>query len=230
MDILGWYRPHSGTSEDFLNNLTRLFNNHSVMIKKTILLGDLIVNLLINSSDREHFMNFMQFISFVPKITKQTRSSRNISEIPSSIDPIWTNFIDISFSGILSFDLPYICPIFFLLPFDDKKNTNDEIKITFRDQNHERTTAFMKAKTVLNWSSLIAPDPSTYVENILNTLNGLCGKFIPLFSQFISKKRLSKPWIASAILNLIKQKSNAFLLYRRGLISVRQNNLKKQSY
>ena len=124
--ILGCYRPHSGTSEEFVTDLTRLLNNHSVMNKKTILLGDLNINLMNNSSEREHFMNFMQSYYFVPKITKPTRFSSNISEVPSLLDQIWTNFIDNSISGILSIDITDHCPVFFLLPIDNKKVTNDK--------------------------------------------------------------------------------------------------------
>ena len=86
----------------------------------------------------------------------------------------------------------------------------------------------MNAISDLNRSSITAPNPSTYVDNFLNTLNDLYCNFFPLCSKLISKKRLSKPWITPTIWNLIKQKSNAFQLYRRGLISVWQNNLIKK--
>ena len=79
--ILGCYRPYSDTNKKFVTDLTHLFKKHSVKNKKkTILLGDLNVNLLNNSSEKENFMNFMQSYCFVPKITKPTRFSSNISE------------------------------------------------------------------------------------------------------------------------------------------------------
>ena len=73
----------------------------------------------------------------------------------------------------------------------------------------------------------VAPDPSTYIDNFSTTLNDLYCNFFPLCTKFITKKRMSKPWITSSSFSLIKQKSNTFQQYRRGLITMRENNLLK---
>ena len=85
----------------------------------------------------------------------------------------------------------------------------------------------MDAVAELDFSDIIASDPSTYVDNFLAIINELYCRSFPLCTKFISKKRMSKPWITPNILSLIKQKSNAFQLYRRGIISMRENNLIK---
>ena len=225
--ILGCYRPHSGTIEEFITDFSHVLNNQKLQNKRTILLGDLNINLLIDNPEREQFMNFMRSYYFVPRITKPTRFSSNENETPSLLDQIWTNFVDNVITGILSIDITDHCPIFLYLPIDNNKHSNDKIKITFRDQSPERTSAFMSAIADLDWSNIIASDPSTYVDNFLTTINGLYCNFFPLRTKFITKKRMSKPWITSNILSLIKQKSDAFQLYRRGLITMRENNLLK---
>ena len=107
------------------------------------------------------------------------------------------------------------------------KDINDKIKITFHDQSPERTSAFLDAVADFDFSVIIASESYTYADNLLAIINELYCNFFPLCTKFISKKRMSKPWITPNILSLIKQKSNAFQLYRTGIISMRDNNLIK---
>ena len=74
-------------------------------------------------------------------------------------------------------------------------------------------------------SDIIPSDPLTYVDNFLALINELYCKVFPLCTKLMSKKRMSKPRFTLNILTLIKQKSNAFKLYRRGILSMRENNL-----
>ena len=101
---------------------------------------------------------------------------------------------------------------FFLYQLIDNENpTKDKTKITFRDQSSERTSAFIEAIANLDWSNLLATDPSTYVDNFLTTRNNLKCNFFPLCTKFITEKRMSKPWIPNTILSLI-EKMNVFQL------------------
>ena len=82
----------------------------------------------------------------------------------------------------------------------------------------------MDAIADLSFSDIIASDPSTYVDNFLAIINEQYCKFFLICSNFITKKRMSKPCITPDILSLMKQKSNAFQLYRRGVTFMRENN------
>ena len=107
-----------------------------------MLLGDLNINLLNDNPETKHFMNFMQSYYYVPRITKPTRFSSNNNETPSLLEQIWTNFVDNVTTGILSMDITVHCPIFLYLPIENEKRTNEKIKINFRDQSPEQTSAF----------------------------------------------------------------------------------------
>ena len=135
-------------------------------------------------------MNCIYSYYFIPETTKPTRFSSNISGVPSLIDQIRTIFIRISISWILSIDITFHCPIIFLLPIDNEKIINGKTKITFCDQSYQRTSSFMNTISDLYCSSIVARDPSTYVDNFLNTSNDLYCKLFPLCSKLISKKRL----------------------------------------
>ena len=135
------------------------------------------INLLNENSAREHFMNFMQSYYFVPRITKPTRFSSNISETPSLLDQIWTNFVDNVTTGILSIGITDYCPIFLYFSIDNEKHKNDKIKITFCDQSPERTLTFMDAVADLDSSGIIASDPFTYVDNFIVIINELYCRF-----------------------------------------------------
>ena len=44
--IIGCYRPHNGTSKEFITDLKHVLNNLNLHNKRTILLGDLNISLL----------------------------------------------------------------------------------------------------------------------------------------------------------------------------------------
>ena len=134
------------------------------------------------------------------------------NETPCLLDQIWTNFVDNITTGILSVDITDHCPIFlyFSIVTEKKKHIKDKIKTTFRHQSLERTSASMDAVVELDFSDIIASDPSTYVHNFLAILNELYCRSFPICNKFISKRRMSKLRNTTNILSLIKQKSNAF--------------------
>ena len=68
--------------------------------------------------------------------------SGNISETPFLFDQILTDFVDNVTTGFLSVDITDHSPIFLYFPVDIEKHINDKIKITYRDQKPERTSAF----------------------------------------------------------------------------------------
>ena len=103
-------------NEEFVADLSHVFNNPNLLNKKIILLGDFNNIFLNENSAREDFMNFMQSYYFLPRITKPTRFSSNNSETPSLLDQIWTNFVDNVTTGILFIGIFDHCPISLYFP------------------------------------------------------------------------------------------------------------------
>ena len=64
--ILGCYRPYIvvPTEEEFVTDLSHVFNNPNLVNKKVMFLRNLNINLINENSAREHFMNFMQSYYF----------------------------------------------------------------------------------------------------------------------------------------------------------------------
>ena len=60
---------------------------------------------------------------------------------------------------------------------------------------------------------------STDTEQFCETLNTLYCRYFPLKIKDISTKRLSKPWLLSAILKSIRTKAHYFKLCKLGFIS-----------
>ena len=75
-----------------------------------------------------------------------------------------------------------------------------------------------------DWDFVLSSDDvNSVAENYLRRLNELYCSSFPLKIKHLGKKRFDKPWISSAILNHIKLKSRMFKLFKRGLITDREN-------
>ena len=219
------YRPHSDSIDQFCNILNVMLNSPLLRNKPVIVLGDLNIDLL--KSYKQNICNFMetmQSLSYIPLITKATRfPNTEETGTPSLLDHVWTNSLKRFSSGIIAVDLTDHCPVFLNLPVHvciDKK-----IKLTFRVHS---PTAIEEFKGKLrDWLEYVSfeVDINTLTEEIINGLNRLYISCFPLKTKWVSPKRLSKPWLTSAILNSIKTKAQYFKWSKLGLIS---NELNRQ--
>ena len=82
--ILAIYRPHSGTINNFISTLTNLLEDGLIRSKPCYIVGDLNINLLLDTSEVQRFKNFMHSYSFLPTITKATRVAPGAT--PSLLD------------------------------------------------------------------------------------------------------------------------------------------------
>ena len=166
----------------------------------------------------------MQSFHFLPGIYKPTRFSNLPNVNPSALDHIWSNTLTNYVCGIISLDITDHLPVFVSYPGKFNNDSDEKIKISFRNHNEKYASLFYSKIHEFNWHSLFSNDVSIFTNNFLKTTNHLYCNTFPLCTKFISKKRLSKPWMNNYLLNLIKLKSEYFKSYRRGLISVDENN------
>ena len=143
-------------------------------------------------------------------MTKPTWFSSSNNETSSLSGQIRTNTVDNVTAGTVSIDIMTAVLYSCIFQTRMKNKPTTKIKITFRGQSLEQTSAYMNAVADSNWSNNISSDPSTYYDNILTTINDLYCHFFPLCAKFITTKRMPKPWNTSSILSIIKQKTNAF--------------------
>ena len=81
--LLGIYRPHSGTTENFMNQLNQIFHHNKLRNKKCIVIGDINIDLLKTNSAVDEFLAGMRSCHYVPIISKPTRFPPDESSPPS---------------------------------------------------------------------------------------------------------------------------------------------------
>ena len=114
--VIGVYRLHTDTVENFSIALGSLLNSPILRNKTILLAGDLNINLLnTDSQPTENFINMMYSMHFLPFITKPTRiEQRNHSSSATVLDQIWLNSYTPFLSGVILHDIADHYPVFFL--------------------------------------------------------------------------------------------------------------------
>lgn len=225
--ILAIYRPHSGTTENFISNLNFLLNSSLLRNKTCVILGDLNLNLLIDNEEINNFSRSMYSYHFVPLVTKPTRFPVVNNHLPSLLDHIWVNDPSlVTTCSILLNDFTDHLPILLEIPSTTQSPvTNAEIvKIKFRCKNAENKLKFEYELENFDWSSIRQSDPDIYLENFLGTLDGIYCRCFPLKTKFVSKTKFQKPWITNEIKTLLSAKSKYFKLLQLNLITINDNN------
>ena len=121
--ILGIYRPHSDTIENFNHVLCNILDNRLILNKPIIIADDLNVNILSDCLNSVTFINNFHSYHFIPLITKPTRFS-STTVTASLLDQIWTNELTRLTCGIVVTDITDHYMTFLLYPFE---NLNDSI-------------------------------------------------------------------------------------------------------
>ena len=224
--MIGVYRPHSGTIEDFTNELEILLQNRIVRNKRCCMAGDFNIDLLQDNDVNTRFTDSLQSIHFFPIITKPTRFPPNNISQPSLLDHIWSNSLNVFNSGIISFDATDHCPTFLHLPMPitESGNSNEKIGITFRLNNETNREKFRQLLLEFDWLSLASDNPNDYVENFSLKIDNLYCSTFPLKTKYISKRKALNPWFTPDLKGLINRKSTYFNLMRCGAITKEENN------
>ena len=228
--MVGIYRPHTGTINNFITSLTELLNQIPDLNRNKVLItGDLNINLLSNSPQVEEFCDFLRSYFFVPLVTKPTRFSPIDGVLPSLLDHVWVNFIHPTCkAAIVLSDQTDHCPIYIEI-FNRICSENETIKITFRDHSEENIIRFKECLSNISWDSQFVGDVNNKFIIFNNLIVSLYKSNFPLKTKNITKKHLSTPWITPHILNCIRIKSSYFKLYKQGIIDKTTNDYKKNS-
>ena len=135
--LLGIYRPHSDTIENFNTVFLDLLNRANLRNKFIVITGDLNICLLKDNEPNLNFMNMLFTHHFTPLITKATRFPQRDNEVPSCLDHIWVNKFHSNTAGILDVDVSDHLPTF--VHFNFNLPASQDKKIEFRLVNEENT-------------------------------------------------------------------------------------------
>ena len=221
--ILGIYRPHSDTIENFTLHLDQILNSPILRGKATMLTGDFNINILSDDSSTHHFSQSLYSQHFLPLINKPTRFDPANTFSPTLLDHIWYNKFNFSKCGIVLSDFTDHLPVY--IDFPIKTDRSDEkVKITFRQNDQNCKDKFLEMLESYNWEQISSIDANTYTQNFSKKINEFYVKTFPKKTKLISKKYETNPWMNTNLRKLIDAKSVYFTLYREGIITKDENN------
>ena len=229
--VLGIYRPHSDSIENFSDSLRDILENDTLRNKHLVILGDININLLNENSSTNYFINFMRSHYLIPIIQNPTRfQTSNQNGAPATLlDHIWTNKQPASYScGIILCDISDHLPAFFSLPIDVRRKSTEKRKITFRLVNDESKMCFVEKVSNIDWSPIIDNNDVDFsMKYFISQLNSKYCESFAKKTKLSTKKRTFNPWMNENILKLINFKSEYYRLLRIGVVSNSENNLFK---
>lgn len=112
--IVGIYRPHSDSVENFAGALGSILDGPVLKNKTILVAGDMNVDLaMIESRHTQCYIEMMHSLGFLPFISKPTRYSQNGDRSTATIlDHIWLNLVTPFFSGIVFHEISDHYPVF----------------------------------------------------------------------------------------------------------------------
>ena len=234
--ILGVYRPHTDSIQNFILILESILNNPILRdASMVIVAGDMNVDICdIECTQTENYLSLLHSLNFLPVITRPTRFSNNIvNDTSSNLDHIWINKLNPFFSGILCMDISDHCPTFINF-FQQLNSINSDKKhlFKFRPFSEKNLNSLRDELCGKDWNEVFhngITDTGVHeaCDKFVSYLDDVYCKYFPLKTKFISEKRLCKPWLSPRLKKLIDKKSHYFKLFRLGLISKVTNNIYK---
>ena len=215
INVMGIYRPQNGNKNDFTTALRDIISEHSLTSNDTVITGDFNLCLLTEGYCQltSNFINMMNSNFFRPIITRPTREKNGTATV---IDHIWVNTVDSIDGCILYCDITDHYPVFCRIDIPDKVENNLQ-KIKFRVTKPENRHRFRSILQNMDWVSILEgiTDVAEQTMKYLEILDKYYNRCFPLKTKIVGTKRLSKPWITSALHKSINRKHILFKLVKR---------------
>ena len=220
--VMGIYRPHSDTIENFNSHFSDFLKHRLLRNKSCIIMGDLNICLLKPNVPNVNFSNLLFSHHFNPLITKATRFPQRDGEEPSCIDHIWMNKYFELDTGILCIDVSDHLPTFLNLNLNTFQH-DEKVKIQFRVINDFYKDKFSILLSNFDWNTIKSQNTDVYAEKFIEALDSLYCSAFPLKIKYVSKKHNENPWITEPIKKLIEAKGYYFQLYRLSVVTLEEN-------
>ena len=216
INILGIYRPPKGNVNEFTESLSEILSDNSFSTNDSIITGDFNICLLNegHSEITSNFMNMMSSNFYRPIITRPTRYNRR-SNTATAIDHIWVNSTNSDRGYIFYCDITDHRPVFCRINVQSMSN-NKLIKVKFRDFSQENRMKFTNMIQNINWLSILEgiSDLTDQTIKYSDTVFKYYNQCFPVMTKTVGSKRLSKPWITTALHKSINTKHNLYKLVR----------------
>ena len=170
--VLGIYRQHADTITNFNETIVTTLSHNRLRNADCVVIGDLNINLLKDSSKFLGFKSAMFTFHYLPLVFKPTFFSSNAAYEPSCLDHIWTNKASHFDCGIVEYDFTDHSPVFVRLPVHHLAESGSSERVSFfRDRSEGNMSEFREKLCVVDWSETRREDVRDYLEGFTSRLN-----------------------------------------------------------
>lgn len=206
------YRPPDSNLEQFLDNITHLFDTLNKENKVVYLIGDFNINLLNTNNHKitADFVELMFSYFYMPLINKPTRIKNDSATL---IDNILCNDVMYmeSNNGILCTDISDHFPVFSVMKAKrEQANPEYIIKRIVNDVNIQK---FKDKLSTIDWGNLIGNNGCQEAFSLFHST------FIRLYEECFPLKKIKisyrnrKSWLSLGLKNSIKVKNKLYIHY-----------------
>ena len=226
------YRPTNHANRDiFEEKMQIILQNITININPCYIVVDFNINLL-NSETSANFLDLMSSYCFKPHISTPTRLN-NEGNYTSSIDNIFSNTNNESYSGTISYDISDHLPIYYCAYNNSNNNNNDNI---FNNQTtHARVLRNLSKTNINNFINKISKEKWTPIYDQNNPDNAY-DSFLKIFLihynycfPFLRKSQKfnipKKDWCTFDIAKSCKTKCKLYKTFTQN-----PNDINKQNY
>ena len=218
MNIVGIYRPHSGSIDNFTLALENIIDQNQFSNSSCVIAGDMNINLLSSGGDVDRFVDMMRTHHYIQTITDVTRSGHSRSA-SSLIDHIWINQLCNYNCGVLQTGISDHFTLFIQIPFISSKDNTKKVKIVFRDCSENNQQMFEENVRNFDWEGLKSNDINEYALNFSSSLNRIYQNSFPIKTKFVTQKYFRNPWYNKDVKKLSKAREHYHALLKENLIS-----------
>ena len=214
------YRPPDKSAKGFCDNLEHILTNYET--ERNIFMGDfnLCTNEVYTNATIRDFVDLMKSYAFINCITKPTYVKHNDTEPSSLIDHIWHN-VSANFHSYL-IEPPMSDHLTCAVIFDNIKAPKNPLNnYSFRDYSMHCQSHFVDS--IANEMNNFLFSNNNINANIIQFdlwFRRLTDKYFPIRTKFISKKRLTNPWLTTRLIKCIRNKHWLYGRLKLGIISV----------
>ena len=195
------------------------------------IVGDFNINLL-NSENSANFLDLMSSYCFKPRISTPTRLN-NEGNYTSSIDNIFSNTNNESYSGTISYDISDHLPIYYCAYNNSNNNNNDNI---FNNQTpHARVLRNLSKTNINNFINKISKvkwtpiydqkNPDNAYDNFLKIFLIHYNYWFPFLRKSPKSNIPKKDWCTFDIAKSCKTKCKLYKTFTQN-----PNDINKQNY
>lgn len=202
------YRPPGGDMSCFNAFLETFFNFWGERHFKCVLGGDLNINMLEPTRQREQFSMLYQSYGYINVINEPTRFT---AQNQTLLDLFLTNVFEVDVhAGVIGATISDHLPIYMFIDSSVNHKKKHSREFYYRDISHRNLERFREQISHTNWDSVFSKvSADEAYESFLETFSNIYNCNFQ-YKRYVNSKKCRKPWVTPDILKMMQKKNTLY--------------------